>query len=165
VGEPEDQQLESPVEALMATSKILTAVVSRSLAAAGAAVSTPQLRVLVMLGSEGPLNLTAVAHGLGVNASNASRTCDQLVTARLLTRREDSEDRRNIVLHLTKSGTALLEKLMDHRRVVFTRIVERMSTRDRAALERGLGSFQRAAQALSAEGSTQDDDHLLRWLI
>lgn len=149
----------------MATSKVLTAVVSRSLGAAGASVTTPQLRVLVMLSSQGPLNLTAVAQALGVNASNASRTCDQLVAGRLVIRREDAEDRRSIVLRLSKSGAALVEQLMSYREAVFARIAEGMSAKERAALATGLGAFLRVAEALSAaDGPASEVDHPLRWL-
>ena len=49
-------------------------------------VSVPQMRVLVLLWTGEPLNLSAVAEGLGVNASNASRTCDRLVAAGLVER-------------------------------------------------------------------------------
>lgn len=149
----------------MATSKVLTAVVSRSLATTGSSVTTPQLRVLVMLSSHGPVNLTAVALALGVNASNASRTCDQLVTGRLVVRREDPDDRRHIVLTLSPSGAALVEKLMAHRRTLFTAIVDCMGSKDRASLVRGLEAFLRAADTLSAADDVTDESgHLLSWL-
>lgn len=151
--------------ALMTTSRILTAVVSRSLSVAGTSVSTPQLRVLVMLSSQGPLNLTAVAQGLGVNASNASRACDQLVAAGLVIRRGDADDRRHIALSLSDSGTALVESLMSYRRRVLVRIVESMSSVERAAMARGLDAFNRVADKLSAiDEDSEDEDHLLRWL-
>ena len=38
-------------------------------------VTVPQFRGFVMLHTRGPLNLAAVAAGLDVNPSNASRTC------------------------------------------------------------------------------------------
>ncbi len=158
-----DDLLKDHVEALMAASKVLTAVVSRSLTEAGASVTTPQLRVLVMLSSRGPLNLTAVAEGLDVSVSNASRTCDQLVAGRLVTRREDAEDRRSVVLRLSRSGTALVQRLMAHRRSVFTSITEGMSASDRAVLARGLHAFLRAAESVAgADGP--DHEHPLRWL-
>ncbi len=151
------------VEALMATSRVLTAVVSRSLTSTGTAVTTPQLRVLVMLSQVEPLNLTAVARALGVNASNASRTCDQLVTGGLVDRRADVTDRRSISLSLTPAGRRLVGRLMTHRRSVFAKVVEHLDEGDCQALSRGLEAFLRAAEALST-GEDEDDDHLLRWL-
>jgi DNA-binding MarR family transcriptional regulator len=149
---------------MMAASRVLTAVVSRSLTASGRSVTTPQLRVLVLLSSKGPLNLTAVAQALGVNLSNASRTCDQLVAGRLVVRREDPEDRRSIVLSLSRSGNAFVEKLMAYRRAVFTEIAEHMDAKALAALVRGLEAFLRTADNLSSGDLDDDDGHLLRWL-
>lgn len=165
VKDDKSRKLAAHVQALMATSKVLTAVVSRSLNAAGSAVTIPQLRILVMLSSQGPLNLTAVAQALGVNASNASRTCDQLVTGGLVLRSADTEDRRNIVLRLSISGTALVEQLMSYREAVLGEIAEGMKPKERVALASGLGAFLRAAEALSADEAPEDDeDHPLRWL-
>ena len=59
-------------------------------------VSVPQMRALVLLWTGEPLNLSAVAEGLGVNASNASRTCDRLVRPAWSTRGELTEDRRYV---------------------------------------------------------------------
>lgn len=148
----------------MTVSKIITAAVAHSLAGLGASVTTPQLRVLVMLSSLGPLNLTRVAEGLGVNPSNASRTCDQLVSQDLVSRTEDPHDRRNIVLQLTNDGTALVEALMSHRRELFSQITTRMRPEDRRHLTRGLGKFAEAAgKAATDEGA--EADSLLRWLV
>jgi DNA-binding MarR family transcriptional regulator len=148
----------------MTTSRVLTAVVSRSLAKTGWSISTPQLRVMVLLSSRGPLNLTAVAQSLGVSPSVASRTCDQLVESRLVIRRADRDDRRSIALSLSRSGTALVERLMAYRRTMFAEIVDCMNDKDRTALTRGLDAFMQAADTLSAREEGVEDDHLLRWL-
>src|SRR5438045_3806188 len=93
-------------------SKVVAAAIALSLAATDSKVTLPQLRVLVMVDSRGPLNMTAVADGLAVNASNASRTCDRLVTGGFLGRVEDPADRRNVVLSLTPAGRRLLRSMM-----------------------------------------------------
>ena len=69
------------VEATMLATRALVAISARSLAAVDDVVTTPQLRVLVMIASRGQLNLGAVARGLGVHPSNATRACDRLVGA------------------------------------------------------------------------------------
>jgi DNA-binding MarR family transcriptional regulator len=74
---------EPATEALLALSRTMTAVLARTLGRV-ATVSVPQLRVLVLLDTRGPMNPKALAENLGVNASNASRTCEQLVAAGLL---------------------------------------------------------------------------------
>ena len=60
---------------LMLASRAVAAAMVRSLESVDASVSVTHMRVLVLLSTGEPLNLTAVAEGLGVNASNASRTC------------------------------------------------------------------------------------------
>ena len=137
------------VESLVATSRLLVAVVARSLAEADATVSTTQLRVLVLLASHGEVNLAAVARGLGVNPSNASRTCEQLVLADLVSRREDPVDRRQVVLGLTERGAALVQGSMDHRRATFSTLVQAMSPEARSQLAAGLEELLGTAAQLS----------------
>lgn len=162
------------MESLVGASRLLTAVVARSLARVETVVTTPQLRVLVLLGSRGAVNLSTVAQGLGVNPSNASRTCEQLVVAGLVTRQEDPVDRRQVVLGLTGAGESLVHASMDHRRAIFERLVRAMPAEDRGQLERGLNSLLATAaeqsQPLDAPTGAsldrdQETDRLLRWLL
>ena len=146
------------VEALLEASRLLTAVAAHSLATVQPMLTTPQLRVLVMLGSRGPLNLSAVASGLGINPSNASRTCEQLVAAALVTRRTNPEDRRAIELRLSAEGAGLVQRLMAERRKVFGQIARRMDPEDRGHLATGLRQFLRAAAALSDSGTLVEAD-------
>ena len=135
----------------MSVSRFLTAVVARSLLDARASVSTPQLRVLVVLASRGPSNLTGVAAGLGVDASNASRACDQLVTAGLVSRDADPSDRRSVVLDLTDGGRVLVADLMDLRRAVFSGVLDRMTSQQRSELASGLAAFLAAARTVPGD--------------
>ena len=165
---------EDVVESLVGASRLLTAVIARSLARVETTVTTPQLRVLVLLGSRGAVNLSTVAQGLGVNPSNASRTCEQLVVAGLVSRQEDPVDRRQVVLGLTGAGEALVRVSMDHRRAIFERLVRAMPAEERVQLERGLDSLLATAaeQSQPHEAPTgesldgdQETDRLLRWLL
>ena len=63
----------------MLASRAVLAAAVRALESVDRSVTVPQMRVLVLLWTGEPLNLSAVTEGLGVNASNASRTCDRLV--------------------------------------------------------------------------------------
>jgi DNA-binding MarR family transcriptional regulator len=157
-----DAPADDAVEALMAASRVITAAVAHSLATLDTAVTMPQLRVLVMITGRGPLNLAAVAEGLGVNPSNASRTCDRLVGAGLLDRREDHLDRRNVVLTLTRAGMQLVNAVMRERREVLEQVVQRMAAADRATLAAGLAAFTGAAAEVG--DGRHDEAHLLRWL-
>ena len=150
----------------MAASKVLTAVVARSLIGLAPEVSLAQLRTLVMISTHGAMNLTAVAEGLGVNPSNASRTCDRLVRDGLLDRREDTADRRSIQLSLTRQGQKVVEKLFAKRRAMLEQIVSTMSHAQQRQLSSSLQAFVDAAAKGSEKGDLSDaEGHLLRWLV
>jgi DNA-binding MarR family transcriptional regulator len=133
------------VEATMLAARALVAISAESVAAVDDVVTPPQLRVLVMIASRGPLNLGAVARGLGVHPSNATRTCDRMVTAGLLDRRDDPADRRNLLLQLTDQGRSLVDGVMDRRRVAIAEVLDRMPALQRTALIPVLTSFAEAA--------------------
>ncbi|MGQ0574200.1 MAG: MarR family winged helix-turn-helix transcriptional regulator [Pseudonocardia sp.] len=129
------------VEAVLASARVLVAVSAQSVAAVQDRVTLPQLRVLVMVASRGTLNLGAVAAGLGVHPSNATRAVDRLVVAGLLHRSDDPADRRHLVLALTDAGRALVQEVMGHRRAAVAAILERMPPARRRALAPALTAF------------------------
>jgi DNA-binding MarR family transcriptional regulator len=98
-----------------------------------------------MVASRGPLNLAAVADGLGVHPSNATRACNRLVAAGLLDRRDNPADRRNLLLELTPSGHELVARVMDQRRRAIAEVLAKMPTGRRRALTGVLRSFAAAA--------------------
>jgi len=114
-----DVPLAEEVDAVMRTSRVLVGVIAASVEEVGSTVTVPQLRVLVMAADHAPLTLGAVAEGLGVHPSNATRTCDRLVSAGLLDRRDDPSDRRQLQLmaqmapaSAARLGTALRDFLV-----------------------------------------------------
>jgi len=154
------------MDALMRASKVIAAAIAHSLAVADSRVTLPQLRVLVMIEDRGRLNLSAVAQALGVNASNASRTCDRLVNHGLLNREEDPQDRRNVVLTVTRDGARVVSSMMTQRRTILEQVVSRMSVEDQRALTDGMDAFVEAAEQMSEDGVllSDGDGHLMRWL-
>ena len=151
----------------MQTSKVVSAAIAHSLTVTDAKVTLPQLRVLVMVHDRVTMNMSAVAEALGVNPSNASRTCDRLVHAGLLDRRDDPEDRRNVALTLTRAGNRLVESMLGQRQSIFAQVVDRMNPRQRSQLLGGLTALNAIAHELSTDGVGLGDGegHLLRWLV
>src|SRR3954471_13654966 len=127
--------------AMLATSKVISAAIAHSLAVADAKVTLPQLRILVMLDDSGPLNMSAVAEGLGVNASNASRSCDRLVRAGLVDRRDDPGGRRNVLLPVPSQGRRRVASMLRQRRAILSRVIDRMWGADQERLVAGLLAF------------------------
>ncbi|WP_082965680.1 MarR family winged helix-turn-helix transcriptional regulator [Mycobacterium kubicae] len=133
----------------------MVGIAAASIAEVDDTVTVPQLRVLVMVDTRGPLNLAGVAAGLGVNPSNASRICDRLIKAGLLNRQEAADDRRNITLTLSAAGRQLVDKVIEHRRTAIIRVLGDMEPEDREALKTALDRFATAAgEPMGADAAT-----------
>lgn len=140
--------MEEQVEAVMAASRVLMAVVAESVAGLDDSITLPQYRVLVIVASRGPVNLNAVAAALGVHPSNATRACDRLVEGGLLARTESVIDRRRVDLALTAAGAELIGTVMSHRRAAISRVLARMEAPARDTLALSLAQFAEAAGEL-----------------
>lgn len=154
------------IEPLMLASRAILAAAVRALESVDPSVTVPQMRVLVLLWTGEPLNLSTVAERLGVNPSNASRTCDRLVAAGLVQRTEGFADRRQISLTLTREGQILVDRLMQRRQHELTAVLARMSSRDQHQLMLALGPFNDAAQTDLWPGQHTPqtrDSRLLEW--
>jgi DNA-binding MarR family transcriptional regulator len=138
---PEVGGFRDALDAVVRASRFFAAVTAESIAQAGDGVTLPQLRVLVLASTVGTLNNTAVAEALDVHISNASRLCDRLVQAGLLTRRDAPSDRRQVELSLTLKGAELVEAVFSHRREVFGRTLKAMRPQEHRALAGALTSF------------------------
>ena len=135
------------VDAVSRASRALVGIAAASIASVDDDVTVPQWRVLVMVDTRGPLNLAAVAAGLDVNPSNASRICDRLIKAGWLDRQESPTDRRNITLSLTAAGRRLVAKVVRHRRRAITKALRGMAPGDREVLATAFDQFATAAGA------------------
>ncbi|WP_396928618.1 MarR family transcriptional regulator [Mycolicibacterium sp.] len=139
------------VDAVLRASRALVGIAAASIAEIAEVITVPQLRVLVMIDTHGPLNLASVAGGLEISPSNASRICDRLIKAGFLLRQDSAEDRRNISLSLTTEGRQLVRKMNRHRRRSITRVLRTMSAEERDAVIAALDTFAVAA------GESADD--------
>jgi DNA-binding MarR family transcriptional regulator len=141
------------IDAVVRASRALVGIAAAAIAAVDDSVTVPQLRVLVLLDTRGPLNLTGVAAGLGVDPSNASRICERLIRAGLLDRQESPDDRRNITLSLTDAGRRLITKVTRHRRTAITRVLRDMDPEDRELVKTALDRFATAAGEPTSDGA------------
>jgi DNA-binding MarR family transcriptional regulator len=136
---------EEQVDAIMLAAQALAGVTAQSVAEVEDLVTLPQLRVLVLVASRGPLNLQALAHAMGIHPSNATRACDRLVAAGLLRRSESSIDRRNLVLGLTDEGQQLVDAMVERRRRAIVRLLEQVPANRRRPLASAMRTFGLAA--------------------
>ena len=153
-------------DAMLAISRTMTAIVARTLTEMSEEISVRQLRTMVLLSSRGPMNVSTIAEHLGVNASNASRTCDELVTLGMVARAEHDTDRRHILVVLSDEGAALVDRLMEARRRMIDGIIGRMDPGELEGLVRGLDAFSAAVAAAPPEDAVGlPDGRIIPWLI
>ena len=112
------------VDALLAASRAMVALATRSMTAAGMDVTLPQYRMLVVLASNGPQRGAELAKELGVAPSTLTRMCDRLVRKSLVQRFHREPDRRSIWLGLTPIGRDLVAAVMRARRAELDQIVQ-----------------------------------------
>ena len=138
------------VTALLTASRVLVGVSARSLAEVQDTVTVTQFRVLVVLHGHGETRLNRLAERLGVGPSTALRTVDRLIAADLVTRRENEQDRREVVIQLTERGRLLVDQVTERRRAAIREIVEMMPQRQAGRLVDALTGFAAAADEPAA---------------
>ena len=135
----------------MRAARVFLAVIAQSVAEVEHLVTSPQLRVLVFIATHGPQNLGAVAADLGVHPSNATRTCDRLVSAGFLDRSDNPADRRYLLLALSGPGRALVDRVMGRRRTAIASVMERMPAEFRHIMGSVLDAFAQAAGEVASD--------------
>jgi DNA-binding MarR family transcriptional regulator len=73
------------------------------------------------------------------------RMIDKLLAVGLVTRHDNPQNRREVVLDLSHEGAQLVSRVTDRRRAEITRIVRKMPASQRAELVRALTAFADAA--------------------
>lgn len=141
----DDDELDALVTALLTASRALVGISAGSLAGVEEAVTLAQFRTLVVLHAHGATALNRLAQRLQVNASTALRSVDRLRTAGLVDRRENAEDRREVVLELTPSGERLVGDVTSRRRDAIEHVVRSMPPARRKGLVEALLAFAEAA--------------------
>lgn len=140
------------IDAVLRASRALVGIAAASIAEISELVTVPQLRVLVMIDTRGPLNLASVAAALEISPSNASRICDRLIRAGFLNRQDSPTDRRNISLSLTAEGRQLVRKMNRHRRRAITRVLRGLTAQERDSVITALDTFAAAAGEPASDG-------------
>jgi len=142
---PDTSGSDQLVTALLTASRVLVGISARSLADVEETVTLAQFRTLVVVAAHGRTTLVRLAARLGVNASTAQRSVDRLVAAGLLDRRENPQDRRELVIDLTGAGADLVRRVTDRRRGAIGEIVGAIPAARHGDLVAALEAFAHAA--------------------
>ncbi|MFK0294646.1 MarR family winged helix-turn-helix transcriptional regulator [Streptomyces sp. NPDC090442] len=149
------ETVEEVAATVMTASRLFVALSARALAETEPALTLPQLRTLVGLHGEGPVNLAALAAGLDVNASTAMRMVDKLAARGLVDRQLNPDNRREVILDLTPPGRRLVEQVMAHRHREIRTIVASLPADRRAELVRGLRALTDASGERAVDSLTE----------
>ena len=133
------------IDAVISASRVLVAVAARSLSDIADEVTLAQYRTLVVLASRGPQNLAGLAEAIGVTPATATRMCDRLAKKKLILRRAERNDRRQVRLARSARGASLVDAVTSRRRVEIERILRAVAPNDRAVLVQALHQFAVAA--------------------
>jgi DNA-binding MarR family transcriptional regulator len=134
-------------EALAGTSRALVAIAVRSMAAGSMEVTVAQHRVLVLLEERGALSVNALADGLGVDQSNASRHCSRLARLGLVSRNRAAHDGRAVEVRLTPEGRRQIAAVDRARSREIQRVLDRLPDASVQDVVRGFELFHEAAGA------------------
>jgi DNA-binding MarR family transcriptional regulator len=74
-------------------------------------LTVAQLRVLLVLYTEGPSRMSSIASSLGIAVSTATGTVDNLVKKGLVIRGANPEDRRLVICSLSSPGRKTINRL------------------------------------------------------
>lgn len=121
-------------------------------------LTVPQLKSLFFIAREGrSANSRKLAAALGVTPANVTSTVDRLVQQGLVSRTENPEDRRVLLLKATPEGEALLANLSEMATNHMSKLLERMGVNELANLALGLSSLIKAAEF--QEGGNDRDEY------
>ena len=131
-------------DALLTASRLLVAISARSIAQIDETITTAQFRTLVILSTEGPMNLATLAGLLDVQPSATGRMVDRLVGGGLIDRQTHPTSRRELLAALTTRGRQVVRQVTTARRAEIARIVEAMAPAERRGLVGALAAFTAA---------------------
>ena len=110
-----------------------------------------QLKSLFFIDFEGSTNFRKLTTALGVTPPNVTGIVDRLVEQGLVSREENPEDRRMLLLKTTDKGKTLLAKLRESGINRMSGILAQLSLEELSALAQGLIAFAKVAGVQQGE--------------
>ena len=150
------------VDAVLAASRTLVALATRSLGGAADETTIAQYRALVVLASRGPQRMIELSRALGVTPSTAGRMCERLVRKGLIRRQRTRSDRRSVLVSITASGRAVVDEATRRRRELIAVILAKLPPETQHVMAEALSAFAEAADEIpdSQWPGTESDDVL-----
>ncbi len=112
----------------------------------GLDMSTPQFKALILIYEEEAVRMRELARRLGGSFSNATVLVDRLVDRRLVERMADPQDRRVVLVRVTKEGRYLVEQLITSWRSLSPSLLKTLDPEDLTKVSEALRVLVKAAQ-------------------
>ena len=124
------------------------------------AITVPQMKSLFFITNHGSANFKTLASALKVTPSNLTGVIDRLVEQGLVSRTENPEDRRMLMLRATDKGEALVSDLRERRLTHLSQALSELSQEELTTIIRGLALLARVneAQVLQPPPSPDNND-------
>ena len=113
-------------------------------------VPPARLSALSVLVFGGERTITALADAEQVSLPTISRVVDGLVGAGLATRAQNPDDARSVVIRATVKGRRVMHRGRAQRVERYTRLLEQLTERDQATVERALRLLRHALTEVAA---------------
>jgi DNA-binding MarR family transcriptional regulator len=107
---------------------------------------TLQVKSMFFITNHGSTNFKNLAATLKVTPSNLTGVIDRLVEQGLVSRTENPEDRRMMVLKATDKGESLVSELRERRLSYLAKALNDLTPEEHAAIKRGLTLLAKAAE-------------------
>jgi MarR family transcriptional regulator, organic hydroperoxide resistance regulator len=118
-------------------------------------ITIAQLKSLFFISNQRSSNLGKLAAALGVTPANVTGIVDRLLEQGLVSRNENAQDRRMLLLGTTEKGEELVANLRERRWGYMSKILARLNEDELATLAQGLTSLVNAIEI--QEGKTKDE--------
>jgi DNA-binding MarR family transcriptional regulator len=112
----------------------------------GLNITAPQLKTMFFIADHGSTNFTKLASALGVTPPNVTGIVDRLVEHGLVSRQENPEDRRMLMLHLTEKGKSIIADLRERRVSRMSKVLSSLSLEELAIVAKGFNLLNRGAE-------------------
>ncbi len=120
-------------------------------------LSTPQLKVVLLLLVNGPCRMSVIASALGVSLATATGVVDRLVERDIIVQEGDPEDRRVVLCRLSNKGEKMLIGLWQLARDHAEMMYRSLSTEKLMAVRAGLEALLEAGKATKDQLGIADD--------
>ena len=110
-------------------------------------LSTPQLKVVLLLLVNGPCRMSIIASALGVSLATGTGVVDRLVERGIVIREGDPEDRRVVLCRLSSKGEKMLLGLVQLARNHAEMMFRSLSIEKLMAVRAGLEALLEAGEA------------------